>query len=103
MFAQSDLLNDFDNSFSNKHIDIRLVQRNGKKCTTTVEGLVDSETLKLKEMLSAYKKMRGCQGSMKNENGKVIISFTGNQTEKFRDYLLENSICEESDITIHGG
>lgn len=102
MFSQSDVLDNYDNSFSGKHIDIRLVQRNGKKCTTTVEGLPDSD--QLKELLSEYKKKYGCSGAIKedDQSKQKVIVFTGNQTDRFKDFLVSKGLCRDSEVKVHG-
>ena len=44
-----------------KHVHIRVQQRNGRKCITTVQGL--AEELDLKKILKAIKKAECCNGS----------------------------------------
>jgi translation initiation factor 1 len=80
MFIQNSTLNDFENTLKKTHIDIRLAQRNGKKCITTVEGLNDSypelkqKDLTLKKLLSIFQKKFSCNGSVKDEekDGNLI-------------------------------
>lgn len=97
-----DIFND-DNNENNDilHIDLRLCQRNGKKCITIVEGLCDSDKYSLK-LLKKMRKTFNCSASVIKESNKKIIKLSGDQREKVKNLLIDLEIVEKENIIIHG-
>ena len=67
-------------------VHVRIQQRNGRKCITTVEGL--AEDLDLKSICKAFKKNFSCNGAVQNDDK------TG------RDVSAENISCEHYQYTL---
>jgi len=83
-------------------IHLRVQQRNGRKCITTVQGL--SEQLDLKRMLRTFKKTFSCNGSIKPDrdtDGKVL-QMSGDQRHGVKTFLTKEGIVPEDNIIIHG-
>jgi len=82
-------------------IHIRVQQRNGRKCITTVQGL--DEQLDLKKIIKAVKKAHCCNGTIveDDEMGQVL-QFQGDQRDAIVRFLVENEICDQSKIKKHG-
>jgi translation initiation factor 1 len=83
------------------NVHIRVQQRNGRKCITTVQGL--NEELDLKAILKEIKKNFCCNGSIVNdaECGN-IIQLQGDQRENIRKFLIDESLCDKEQLKIHG-
>ena len=85
-------------------IHIRVQQRNGRKCITTIEGLEDD--LDTKRICKAMKGAFNCNGNVIAEEEKGdVIQLQGDQRDNSRLWLLEQQIIgkEEKDrIVIHG-
>jgi translation initiation factor 1 len=80
---------------------IRVQQRNGRKCITTIDGL--EEDLDLKRICRAMREAFSCNGNVVTEEG--IIQLQGDQRENIKQWLLEQEIIRknESDrIVVHG-
>jgi translation initiation factor 1 len=90
-----------EDSASVQQIHLRIQQRNGRKCITTVQGM--SESLDLKAILKTFKKSFSCNGTISNneEYGK-IIQMSGDQRENVKKWLLQESVASEKDIILHG-
>jgi len=86
----------------NNKIHVRVQQRNGRKCITTVQGL--GEELDLKKIARALKKTFKCNGSVSNdpELGE-ILQLSGDQRSNIRDFFVDQEVCHEDQIVIHGG
>merc|ERR1712154_452226 len=103
--AAEDLLvfqsTDFQDEQENQsRVHIRVQQRNGKKCVTTVQGL--AEDLDLKKILKYVKRMFNTNGTcVKAEEGDVI-QLQGDQRENLYRFLTEFKIAPASQITKHG-
>ena len=82
-------------------VHIRVQQRNGRKCITTVQGMADD--LDIKRITKAFKKNFSCNGNVVNdpESGEVI-QLSGDQRQNVRDFLIDQEICVESQLVIHG-
>lgn len=86
-------------------IHIRVQQRNGRKCITTVQGLDDD--LDLKRICKAMKKVFNVNGSIEvdPEMGEVI-QLQGDQRTNVRDWLLEQEIVTRAEaedrLIVHG-
>lgn len=84
-------------------IHIRIYQRKSRKYITTIEGLPND--LDLKKIIKVMKKSYSCNGVVKKsgkDDGKQIISLTGDQREKVKSYLISQGIVEEKQIKVHG-
>ena len=85
-------------------IHIRVQQRNGRKCITTIEGLEDD--LDTKRICKAMKGAFNCNGNViADEEKGDVIQLQGDQRDNSRLWLLEQQIIgkEEKDrIVIHG-
>lgn len=86
----------------NSKIHIRVQQRSGRKCITTVQGLQDD--LDLEKIIRALKKTFKCNGSVTvdPELGE-IIQLSGDQRTNVRAFFIDQEVCHEDQIVIHGG
>ena len=83
-------------------IHLRVQQRNGRKCITTVEGL-DSLDIDLKKILKRFKKRFSCNGAIQeSEKKKKILQLSGDQRKGISDFLSKNEISKQEDIVVHG-
>lgn len=105
-FEETDFEN-VDNKITNQNsdtnlINIKMVQRNGKKCTTIIENLLSKANLDIKNHIKFWKKKYGCNVFIeKDENDIEIIKLSGNQISNIQDYLIKENICSPSEIRIH--
>jgi len=76
-------------------IHIRVKQRNGKKSTTSIEGL----SANFQTTLQSLRKVLACNGSIQDSN--VILLF-GDQRIAIKKYLIDNNIAANADIIVHG-
>jgi len=83
-------------------IHVRVQQRNGRKCITTVQGLADD--LDIKRILKALKKTFQCNGTVNAdvEMGE-ILQVSGDQRSNIRSFFVDQEICHDDQIVIHGG
>jgi translation initiation factor 1 len=73
-------------------VHIRVQQRNGKKCITTVQGL-DKE-LDLKKILKALKKAECCNGTVvEDDEMGHVLQLQGDQREACQKFLVDNGVC----------
>lgn len=86
----------------NSKIHIRVQQRNGRKCITTVQGLADD--LDIVKIAKALKKTFKCNGSVlvDPELGE-ILQLSGDQRTNIREFFVDQEVCHEDQIVIHGG
>lgn len=91
-----------ENNTDNSKIHIRMQQRSGRKCITTVEGLADD--LDLLKITKALKKTFKCNGSV-NQDPELgeIIQLSGDQRTNVREFFVDQEVCHEDQIVIHGG
>jgi len=84
-----------------KLVHIRVQQRNGRKCITTVQGL--DSALDLKKILKAIKKAECCNGTVV-EDGEMgeVLQFQGDQRDAVGKFLTENEIVEAKNVKKHG-
>jgi translation initiation factor 1 len=82
-------------------VHIRVQQRNGRKCITTVQGLADD--LDVQKITRALKKTFQCNGSVTQdpEHGE-IIQLSGDQRTNVREFFVTQDVCHEDQIVIHG-
>lgn len=86
----------------NSKIHVRMQQRNGRKCITTVQGL--AEDLDINKIARALKKTFKCNGSVSTdpEMGE-ILQLSGDQRTNVREFFVDQQVCHEDQIVIHGG
>lgn len=89
---QSTVLDPFANSeIGASKIHIRVQQRNGRKCITTLQGL-DTD-LDIKRIGKAMKKQFNCNGNLVEDPDQGdILQFQGDQRENIREWLLAQEI-----------
>lgn len=98
--------NPFSNtSLTKNKYHIRVQQRNGRKCITTLDGL--EEDLDLKRICKAMREAFSCNGNviMKEGEEEGVIQLQGDQRENIKQWLLEQEIILKSEvdrIVIHG-
>ena len=108
--TQADPFKDFDfkqdvvNIVKNKY-HVRVQQRNGRKCITTLDGL--EEDLDLKRICKAMRNCFSCNGNvvMKEGEDTGVIQLQGDQRENIKQWLLEQEIILKNEmdrIVIHG-
>merc|ERR1712154_123870 len=81
-------------------VHIRVQQRNGRKCVTTVQGLADD--LDLKKILKYVKKMFNTNGTVVVHEDGDVIQLQGDKRQEIGKFLTEFKIALESQITVHG-
>jgi translation initiation factor 1 len=97
----------FNNQFSvvkNKY-HIRVQQRNGRKCITTLDGL--EQDLDLKRICKAMREAFSCNGNIKMKEGdeEGVIQLQGDQRENIKQWLLDMEIILKNEvdrIVVHG-
>ena len=104
--VQPTVLDPFANSaIGASKIHIRVQQRNGRKCITTLQGL--DNDLDIKRIGKAMKKHFNCNGNLIEDPDKGdILQFQGDQRENSRDWLLAQEILTSSEaaerLVTHG-
>jgi translation initiation factor 1 len=82
-------------------VHIRMQQRNGRKCITTVEGLPENHDLK--KILKHTKKLFSCNGSISNDdNGLKVLQLQGDKRKELCDFFVTQDIVHEEGIKMHG-
>ena len=82
-------------------VHIRVQQRNGRKCITTVQGLADD--LDIKRICKAFKKNFQCNGAVtKDSELGEIIQLSGDQRTNVSSFLTEQEIAKKTQVVIHG-
>ena len=83
------------------YVHIRIQQRNGKKCLTTVQGL--KETFSYDKILKDIKKQFCCNGNVVQDKalGK-IVQMQGDQRKNVSQFLVQAGIVQKDQIKIHG-
>ncbi|XP_027061208.1 protein translation factor SUI1 homolog [Coffea eugenioides] len=84
-----------------EYVHIRVQQRNGKKCLTTIQGL--KKDFSLEKILKDLKKEFCCNGNVvqDKELGKVI-QLQGDQRKNASQFLVTAGIVKKDQIKIHG-
>ncbi len=83
-------------------VHIRMQQRNGRKCITTVQGLADD--LDIKRIAKALKKVFQCNGTVNvDEEMGEILQLSGDQRVNIKEFLVNQQICHDDQVVIHGG
>lgn len=82
-------------------IHVRVQQRSGRKCITTVAGMADD--LDLKRILKAMKKNFSCNGAIvKDRDEGEVIQLSGDQRTNINDFLYGMEICTPGQVVLHG-
>ncbi|KAJ1822684.1 Eukaryotic translation initiation factor 1b [Coemansia sp. RSA 2599] len=82
-------------------IHIRVQTVKGKKTVTTMAGL--DPKFDLKKMTKFFKATYGCNGKVvSDEEHGEIIQLSGDQRSKVKQFLLDEKIATNSDISMHG-
>ena len=97
VYRQTDFPEDDENQ---SRVHIRVQQRNGRKCVTTVQGLADD--LDLKKILKYVKKMFNTNGTVVKDDICDVIQLQGDQRKNIYRFLTEFNIVPKSQITVHG-
>ncbi|XP_052208596.1 protein translation factor SUI1 homolog 2-like [Diospyros lotus] len=86
---------------SKDYVHIRVQQRNGRKCLTTVQGL--KKEFSYDRILKDLKKEFCCNGTVvqDKEVGKVI-QLQGDQRKNVSNFLVQAGIVKKDQIKIHG-
>ena len=86
---------------SGDKVHVRVQQRNGRKCITTVAGLADD--LDIKRILKAFKKNFQCNGAIvKDKEIGEVIQLSGDQRTLIKDFLTDQEICHAEEVVLHG-
>lgn len=92
------------NSLAKNKYHIRVQQRNGRKCITTLDGL--EEDLDLKRICRAMRNAFSCNGNVTSkEDGGDVIQLQGDQRENIKQWLLDMEIILKNEvdrIVVHG-
>jgi len=91
-----------DSGLEQGKVHIRIQQRNGRKCITTVTGL--SAKLDLKKIQKAIKKEHCCNGTVlkDEETGTEVLQFQGDQREAVKSFLIKEEIADKESVKVHG-
>uniref|UniRef100_A0A7S0YIN2 SUI1 domain-containing protein n=1 Tax=Polytomella parva TaxID=51329 RepID=A0A7S0YIN2_9CHLO len=86
---------------SSEAVHIRIQQRNGRKCLTTVQGI--KQQYDYKKVLKALKKEFCCNGTVVEdpELGQVI-QLQGDQRKNVTDFLTKAKLVKKDQIKVHG-
>lgn len=92
---------ELDEKENNLIIHLRLFQRNGRKCVTTITGLPSE--LDFNKLVKEWKKRYCCNGHIVDDEefGKVI-QLSGDQRQNLVKYLTSNKIAKLNQIKVHG-
>mmetsp|Transcript_23806 Transcript_23806/g.28594 ORF Transcript_23806/g.28594 Transcript_23806/m.28594 type:complete len:108 (-) Transcript_23806:142-465(-) len=89
------------NQTSTDKVHVRVQQRNGRKCITTVAGLLDD--LDIKRICKAFKKNFSCNGAVqKDEDSGEVIQLSGDQRTNVKEFLVDQEICHADTVVLHG-
>merc|ERR1712205_163194 len=81
-------------------VHIRVQQRNGRKCLTTVQGL--AADLDIKKILKYIKKAFNCNGTVVNDKAGDVIQLQGDQRKNVQKFLTKENICNAEEVKVHG-
>ena len=82
-------------------VHIRVQQRNGRKCLTTVQGI--NPKIDLKKVIKAFKKEFACNGTViEDEEFGKVIQLQGDHRADVKDFLITMKVCQEEQIIVHG-
>lgn len=110
-----------DKGKDSSKVHVRVQQRSGKKCITTIQVLTKyyylyqnfhtfnyqglAEDLDIAKITRALKKTFKCNGSVTTdpEFYGEIIQVSGDQRTNVRAFFIDQEVCNEDQIVIHGG
>lgn len=79
-----------------KEVNIRVQQRNGRKCITTVSNL--NQFINFDTLVKHFKTEWGCAGTViPTPNGKVL-QLQGDQLEKLKEFLVTEKLVLRENI-----
>lgn len=82
-------------------VHVRVQQRNGRKCITTIAGLAND--LDIKRICKAFKKNFSCNGAVQNdEDESEVIQLSGDQRTNVKEFLVDQEICHSDAVVLHG-
>ena len=82
-------------------VHIRVQQRNGRKCLTTVQGV--NPKIDLKKVIKAFKKEFACNGTViEDEEFGQVIQLQGDQRSNAATFLTKKGICAKDAVKVHG-
>lgn len=88
-------------SVTKEYVHIRIQQRNGKKCLTTVQGL--SKEYKYERILKDIKKEFCCNGNVvQDKELGTVIQLQGDQRKNVSNFLVKAGLVKKEQIKIHG-
>jgi len=99
--------NGLDDSITNNKagsdVHIRIQQRNGRKCITTVENMdkVDNDQDFLDDLVKSFRKKFSCSVTLHKNDGNAI-TLQGDHRDNVRKYLVDNDIVGKDRIKVHG-
>jgi translation initiation factor 1 len=86
---------------SEDKVHVRVQQRNGRKCITTIAGIADD--LDVKRICKAFKKNFSCNGAVqKDEEAGEVIQLSGDQRTNVKEFLCDQEICHSENVVLHG-
>ncbi|TJX47427.1 translation initiation factor SUI1 [Soehngenia saccharolytica] len=90
-----------EDSSGEEYVHVRVQQRNGRKCITTVQGL--GVHYNYNKILKDFKKDFCCNGSvvLDKELGKVI-QLQGDQRKNVSNFLLSAGLVKKDRVKMHG-
>ena len=92
-----DVVNFYQGSYiTETNVHIRIQNRNGKKCITTIQGLAND--LDLNRITKTLKKTFKCSGTIIED----VIQIQGDQRNNIVDFLVSENIVSKERIIIHG-
>lgn len=88
-------------SASRDYVHIRIQQRNGKKCVTTVQGL--GGDFRYNKTLKEIKKVLCCNGNVVEDKSLGrILQLQGDQRMKIMNFLVKANLVGKERVKIHG-
>ena len=94
-------IKDKDQNEINEQIDIYIKQRNGRKCITIIQGLINDKDL-LKSYAKAFRKLLSCSCTVDTdkESGDYFLKLSGKESDKIVTYLVNNLQINKSNSMI---
>jgi|TARA_B110000211_G_C14020529_1_gene527448 translation initiation factor 1 len=90
-----------DNQGNSQMVHIRIQSRTTRKSILTISGLDDD--LDLKKICRFLKKNLRCNGAVvNNKQYGDVIQLQGDHREIVKQFLVDNDICLDNQIIIHG-
>ena len=98
-----DMIDELENEFSHDaKIHIRIKKRNAKKCITTIEGFTNFEE-NFRSFKSHLSSNLNCSCSiMYDDKNEMYFQLSGDKRDDIKQLLLQNNICGENSIVVHG-